>query len=150
MRRSAACWHRLANCGVAFGDDTRRLIRKGVFPDPNDEQASSVKAPIGVTITRTIPLDLRLPELSSGLWHDEVLGTAVPEATVNEDIQAHSSEYDVRSPASIERQRQVDAEAESSTMQQRPEREFGTRVATPIRLHSTSCRRSNGERVCRP
>jgi hypothetical protein len=62
----------------------------------------------------------------------------VPEASIDEHCQALSGENDVGSHRNgPDAQRVIDTEAEASSMQEAPNREFGSRISAAIPGHPT-------------
>jgi hypothetical protein len=94
-----------------------RFDRWEVFPDSQRCQPYSGKTLIGVAISRTVRLDLPAPEVGTGPWHDEVVRAAVPEATIDEDVQADPCEYNVGASSAVERQRMIDPEPHANSVQ---------------------------------
>ena len=89
-----------------------------MFPDPQGVETKSTKADRAVGIPRSVSLDLAAPERLACLRHHEMVGTAVPEAAVDKDVQTHPREYNVGSSATIEGKLKIDAEAQACAMEQ--------------------------------
>lgn len=119
-----------------------------MLPDSKDGQPSLTKTPVRVAVTCAVSLDLRDPELPPCLRGYEVFWAPVPEAAVEEDVKSDAREYNVGSPAAIERKREVDAEAHPCLVEHRAQCKLGHCVSTPVRLHRAS-RRQRDWRLCR-
>lgn len=104
--------------GVSRQYDLDGILRRNVFPDPQDVEAKSTKADGAVGIPRSVSLDLVAPERLACFRHHEVVGTAVPEAAVDKDVQTRTREYNVGASATIEGKLKIDAEAQACAMEQ--------------------------------
>lgn len=83
-------------------------------------------------------MNLCTPERLPCLGFDEMVWASMPEATVDEDVQARSTEGDVCSPTTVEGKRLIYAEAQSMGMEDRTNRKFGASVTGSVRLHGAS------------
>lgn len=97
--------------------DTRGLRRWLMFPQPQRSETIAAQSLVAVCVTRTVAVDFGQPEIGAGLRRHEVLRAPVPEAPIYKHVQTGSTEYDVRTPPWVKRERVVDAEPQSGTVQ---------------------------------
>jgi hypothetical protein len=67
-----------------------------VFPCPDDEPSRLLEAYLGSTVTLDVGVELGAPPLGICLGRDRMLGTAVPEAAVDEDRDPGTGEGNIR------------------------------------------------------
>lgn len=116
-------------------DQFGRLIRWEVFPDPQRDEPVLDELTIGVTVPIAVPSHLVEPEVGSSLRGDEVFRAAVPEAPVDEDIEANAAEHDVGSTTAVEGQRHVHPVAQSGPVEKSANCELGASVRASVTLH---------------
>jgi hypothetical protein len=88
------------------------------------------KPSIGITITRNVGFDFSSPPRSIVLGPCAMLGTAVPEAPINEDRGSRRWETDVDRAAAAIPDPPVNAKSQSAPMELGSQREL-TRIVTP-------------------
>lgn len=87
-------------------------------------------------VARAIPGDLRLPEVSMYLGHVEMLGTAVPEATINEHCNPVLGKDNVWSGAyPIQSDREIYSVSIAKRVQEMPQFQLGLGVPAAVPLH---------------
>lgn len=120
-----------------------------MLPDAVGEEVEFPQPGVSVAVPSAVVLDLLGPKLGSCLRHDEVLGTAMPEATIDEDVQTDFGEYNVGSPTTVERQLMVHSEPQARSMQQSSERKLGCCVTAAVGLHRPTRGRCHRRVECR-
>jgi hypothetical protein len=88
-----------------------------VFPYPDDLPTKGVQPLIGVGIPEAIGFDLFPPENGIALRPGGMLGTAMPEATVDEYGDTNAGKYDICDASGHRQQWHVEAIAQASGMQ---------------------------------
>jgi hypothetical protein len=118
-----------------------------MLPEAQHGEAECLQFGCGVSISDLVLLDLPRPELCVGLRCLVMLRAPVPVAAIDEHIEVHPREGDVRTTSTIEREDLADSEPQTRAMQSRPDAEFWLGVPTPIRLHCAPSRGSYGRSV---
>lgn len=107
-----------------------------VLPDSYDRPASRGEAEVHFSISGLVSFELGLPVVAVRLRSSSVLGTAVPEATVDEDGDLLPGEYDIRLHESFRQSdRMMLPEAKAEPVKGRSDRDLRFRVRTPIGSH---------------
>lgn len=119
-------------CGADRGSGD---IDRVVLPHSDDVPANFGKRSIVTPIACHVRLELRPPPLAVPFREIAVLGTRVPEATVDEYRHSRFREDDVGSATDARDRRSVNAKPQSSAMELAAKRELGTGVAPAIGLH---------------
>lgn len=99
-----------------------------VFPDPQNQPVQVSQSPVIASVPLPVGRDLCAPPLGIGFRGDRVLGTAVPEASVDLNCDLRPAKNDV---GSSRKTTNVDTVSEATSMQLRPK----------ISLGASSCRR---------
>lgn len=136
-------------CQVGVENDLGGADWFHVLPDPDRCEAHLHQVFVRVAVPRSVAFHLVDPELSPSLRRDEVFGTAVPEAAVDEHEKTGTAEDDVGTTTSIEREWDVHPITQSRTMQDGADRQLRPGVVAPIRLHGPSRRGRDGGLRCR-
>lgn len=100
-----------------FGDAACGLAGVFVFPDPDCLPTECMKPLICIGISGSIGFDLLLPEIGIALRPGGVLGTPVPEASIDEVGHLRTAENDVCDTPLLRKERKVKAIAQPSGMQ---------------------------------
>jgi hypothetical protein len=138
---AVGCLSKAAVDGLNLRDNLARIL---VLPEPKDREAQSLKMLGRVNVSDLIPSDLGQPEVPTGLWFHEVLGTSVPVATVNEDVQPRTGKRDVSAAPSVKGKRLTDPESHAVRVQHRANHELRLSIAPAVRLHVAADSRRNG------
>ena len=110
-----------------------------MLPDPDHRPARVLKNNISLTIPLDVSCKLGQPVVLVALRVGCVLGTAMPEAAVDEDGDLLPREHDVGAPASVSSERrEIDTVAETLPMQQGTYRDLRFRVSASVRTHGAS------------
>lgn len=151
LRLGATKPHPFPVQAVAIGLDDQRSCLDGrhVLPDPERCEAECSDPSLRISVSITVSVDLVLPEVRSGSRHHKVLGTPVPEATIDEDVEAGSSEYNVGSSSGGERQWMIDPESHARSVQDGPHGELRACVSSLVRQHRSARRRRDRRIRCR-
>ena len=115
-----------------IGDACRGLV----LPRPNHRPARCAKGVVDAFVASPIASQLRVPVAAIRPRSSAVLGTAMPEAAVDEHGEAGAGKHDVWAHAyraSVDRQ--VDSVSEAAPMEYGSEEEFRFRVAAAIAAH---------------
>jgi hypothetical protein len=99
-----------------LGNMTRCISRWLMRPNPHYLPAELTKASIGIRIARTVGFDLGAPESGVLLWPGGVEWTPVPEASIDENGDTRSKEYDVCDTARFAEQWHLQAVAKAQGM----------------------------------
>lgn len=67
-----------------------------MLPDADDGPSGLLQRGVGLPIARAIPVEFRAPEVTVECWTGRMLGTAVPEAPVDEHRKTQPREDEVR------------------------------------------------------
>jgi DNA (cytosine-5)-methyltransferase 1 len=124
---------------------SNRCIGALVLPDANHLPACVAKHAIGIAVPRHVAGQLLRPPLTVVARARRVLGTTVPEATVDEDRHVARSEGQVGSPTRQAWQRVIDSIAVSQVMQSTSQFEFRFGVAPRLSRHPHRRLRSRRE-----
>ena len=111
-----------------FCDAACGLAGVFVFPDPDRLPTEGMQPLIGIGISGSIGFDLLAPEIGIALRPGSVLGTPVPEASIDEDGHLRAAENDVSDAPWLLKERNVKTIAQSSGMQRPAEVNFRTRA----------------------
>jgi hypothetical protein len=104
------------------------LLRRDVFPDPQGDPSRLKQFLIGVAVPGLVALDLPVPPLRIRSRWREVLGTTVPEATVDIHGEPGAREGDVNPSPAIARDVHLHPVAETTRMQFVAKRQLGSSV----------------------
>jgi hypothetical protein len=124
--------------------EVSHLRRREVFPDVHGFPTGCAEALIRVTIPGSVRLDLCQPPVPIAHWRDEVLGTSVPETSVDEDREANSGEGDVNAPPRQPRDRVLNSKSSSTSMKFPPEGGLGVRPFSTLPLEALTDSRVRG------
>lgn len=134
--------------GICAHDAIRDAGRILVLPGPDATPARVLQGEINSPIACDIPLQLRLPIVGVRSRCVAMVWTAMPETTVNENCEASASKDDVRPNKAIwEAEREVDTEAQSATVQLRPNSQLSACVAATVSTHPLAHGRARGIRI---
>src|SRR5690606_21446758 len=114
------------------------LPRVFVLPVAHDAPAAVPKRAGGFKIARLVSLDLLAPPHGVVSRRNEVLGTPVPEASVDVDSDLHPREDDVRLGLDVRLRPVVDAVAKPDCVHQPTNPKFGFGACGPLRLESAT------------
>jgi hypothetical protein len=120
---------------LCHAESCDRRIR--MLPKSEHRPSSCAQLEVSVPVSEAVRLNLRSPPIRVGLWPSAVLGTAMPEATIDKHRDFRSHEGDVR-PAARAGQRDVDPVTQTKRAQGGTQGDLARRIAAPSRLHSPS------------
>lgn len=131
--------------GFESSNDELHSIRcRDVLPDAEHPPSLGPRHGGRLRIALDVPREFRFPVLGMRDRNHPVLGASVPEAAVDEDGETSSGEDDVRPTALIAPGREIDAVPVSARVQELTNRQLGSGVPTPIRLHRLRSARGTG------
>jgi hypothetical protein len=107
-----------------------------VLPDSDADPTGFGEALIGVAVSGSVVGDLAGPERSVGGCDGVVLGTAVPEAAVDENGDAGRGEHHVGGASEVAQGPGRHPVAQTSCMSGRAQGELGLRIAPSVGLHA--------------
>jgi hypothetical protein len=107
-----------------------------MFPNADDCPSDPRKLSFGCPISALICLDLFPPPIGIVFRPSPVLGATVPEAPIHKNRDMCGGEDDVRPCSHSGGHRRINAEAQPSAVETRPDRELLRRVSLARRNHS--------------
>lgn len=120
------------------GHDLGSHFWRHMFPESEYAPSDRFKVPVGLFIPNDVGSELVTPPLRIVPRRNEVFGTPVPEAPVNEDCNLGPREGDVHGSSWHTRNWEVDPVAEPLRMEQLPKMGLTAGVTAPLRTHATS------------
>jgi hypothetical protein len=117
-----------------------------MLPDSEHSPPQGAQMSIRLTIPLDVPGEFGCPPRAVGGGRGLVLGTAVPEAPVDEHHDSGASKQDVRTSTGQPGKRGVDAVAQTSSVELASEEHFGLRVASSLTGHASGGSDVNGRR----
>src|ERR1044071_2549582 len=125
-------------------DQVRCSSRIFMLPNADDLPASATQPGVYSPVTSNVSIELLLPIRPVALGLSSVLGTAVPEASIDQHCDPRAGEYDIRPRSHVlNNDQMIDPEPTPSTMKLSTNLNLGHGVLPTIRLHG-SRRRSGG------
>lgn len=112
-----------------------------MFPNTDHPPTNCPEDQVSLPISANVGGQLFMPPLAVCVWEGAMVGTAVPEAPVDEHGDLTARERDVGSAARHTWERPLDPVAEASSIKFSPEGNFRCRVTTCLMRHSLRCRR---------
>jgi hypothetical protein len=107
-----------------------------VLPNPHDTPTSHGESSVRIRVTVAVRLDLRLPERAVALGHRSVLGTSVPEATIDEDRDPRWAKHHIGPPAHSGDDRPMESIPQTEAAKLCPQLKLGSGVTLSSRCHS--------------
>lgn len=161
-------WERRASVGISGGESPAAddLFYVGgyvcnvlMLPDSEHSPTKGAQMCIRLTIPFDVPSEFVGPPRAVGCGRRIVLGTAVPEAPVDEHRNSGTSKQDVRTSTGQPGKRGVDAVPQTSAVELSPKEHFGLRVTSSLMGHAPgrngingrwgNCRDRHGASSCR-
>lgn len=107
-----------------------------MLPEPQNGPSGRCETAICLSVPLHIGPELRVPPIGIGLWCSRVLGASMPEASIDENHELLSGEYDVRLRATELRSREVHPISQATAMQLSAYGHLGRGVAVPDASHT--------------
>ena len=122
--------------GNASDDPSTGVNHRFVFPHADDPPSRLFEDRGLPAIALACGFDLRLPEFAVGARQLSVLGTAMPEAAIDEHGKSTPCKGNVRSNVlTLDDEAEIGSKPQPRSMQRRPQRQLGAGVATAICPH---------------
>jgi hypothetical protein len=134
--------------GVGSDDSIGDVGRLLVLPHPEYLPATGRQSGVDRFVARYVPRELWAPVIGVSAWDVAVLGTAMPEAPVDEDGKASPGEDNVgtnKAPRGAEGK--IDAEAQAAAMELRAEAQLSAAVSPPVSAHARAHLGASGLRI---
>ena len=109
-----------------------------VLPHANDRPARFRELAVGVVVTLPVARDLRTPEAFIDLGRAQMLGTAVPEAAIEEDRDLGAGEYDIGRTAQRRDRPGIHPVTQTESVYRRAQCTLWPGIATAVGLHYSS------------
>lgn len=136
--RSACVDFVCANCRELVRDHRTDSFRVLMFPNSDHSPTQGAQVVRRFEVTMPIRLDLVQPESRIRLWRNEVVRTAMPEASIHEDGQSFGPEYDVDSSPRHPGNWSLQPEAKTASVESRTDAHFSRRAMNLLALHTLS------------
>lgn len=124
----------------------RGVDNVGVLPDSHYRPTCAFKQSVGVFVASAVACNLLSPETGVGLSDSVVIGTPVPEASVNEDSNTKPGKHDVCRTADGSNWATMDEVPEPPCVQLSSDRQLGPRITAPIGKHGCPSSRARSPR----
>lgn len=121
-------------------DGIDHAVRLVVFPEPEDAPPGGLKCGRLSSVSGLVVHELLVPVLGIRCRPRAMVGTPMPEATIDEDGDPRSREHDVGPdrPVANDADWIVDPKSEAAAVKQRPDGQFRLGIASPIRTHDSA------------
>ena len=117
-------------------DAPSRLDRVLVFPYPDTQPTGLREPPVGVPVALPVALHFVRPELGVGRGNGVMFGTAVPEASVQENSDLGPGEHEVGRPSDLLERPNAHPVAQAQSVDGGPKSKFRFGVPALVRLHA--------------